>query len=115
MTEVEKIRYCENTTYFLGSCDVGWGTVGVGSDGKNIYKSCHDEPKEQNCLCLVNKPKEVRESKMFEDAKAKEDEFREWEERQAEIASENARADAEIWAQEMSMPEATHWIRKYGT
>mgnify|MGYP003394553754 FL=1 len=52
---------------------------------------------------------------MFEDAKAKEDEFREWEERQAEIASENARADAEIWAQEMSMPEATHWIRKYGT
>ena len=52
----ERTRYCESAIYLEGSCEVGWGRIESSSDGQVIYKNCHDEPKEQNCLCLVNKP-----------------------------------------------------------
>ena len=51
-----KIRYCDSATYFLGSCDVGWGMETTNPDGSVLHKTCHDEPKEQNCHYLMEEP-----------------------------------------------------------
>ena len=54
-----KKRFC-TTERGKWICQVGWGSVGCTSNGKSEFKSCFDEPMEQNCRMVVDeedKPK----------------------------------------------------------